>query len=201
MKTYLKSLALIGLALSALVACQESASQSTSSAGEVMSSPEVTLGEIATPDLNFSKSDQTSSARLRSETILGEARQGEGVASEVIPLQLQRGDQLLISAWSDEPSALMIFQPSAERDVWRDEARRALTQEAEVGVNAIELNLSATKTGAHALVIKPLRERARYIIVATCVSGPCLDAADAARQEAIQEEREATSRAVPPSAN
>ena len=130
---------------------------------------------VQAPQLNFTKGDQTDEAELLTDLTLGEARITEGELTQVIPLELKTGDEVLISAWSDQNTALFVYRPGAVDSWWTDETRRALTAEVKAGVDRVELNLSAQETGRYALVLKSLSGNAQKILTTTCLSGPCQD--------------------------
>jgi len=160
---------------------------------QVMERP-ATADNVQAPQLNFTKGDQTNEAELLSDLTLGEARITEGDLIQVIPLNLNMGDEILISAWSDQNTALFVYRPGSVSSWWTDETRRALTAEVKAGVDRVELNLSAQETGRYALVLKSLNGSAQNLLTATCLTGPCQAALEALRQENAREEvEEATS--------
>ena len=156
---------------------------------QVMERPS-SVNDVQVPQLNFTKGDQTDDAELLEDLTLGEARITEGELTQVIPLNLNSGDEVMISAWSDKNSALLVYRPGATSSWWTDETRRALTAEVKAGVDRVELNLSAQETGRYALVLKSLNGNAQNILTATCLTGPCQAALEALRQENAREEVE-----------
>ena len=171
-------------------------SSSTLDQPQVMERP-TTADGVRAPQLNFTKGDQTDEAELLADLTLGEARILGGDLTQVIPLNLETGDEVLISAWSDQNTALFVYRPGAVDSWWTDESRRALTTEVKSGVDRVELNLSAQDTGRYALVIKSLNGAAQNILTATCLTGPCQSALEALRQENAREEVEAAADTQP----
>ena len=173
--------------LSLMVSCDSS--NPSLDQPQIMERP-TTADTVQAPQLNFTKGDQTDDAELLSDLILGEARMTEGDLIQVIPLDLSMGDEILISAWSDQNTALFVYRPGAVSSWWTDETRRALTAEVKAGVDRVELNLSAQETGRYALVLKSLNGDAQNLLTATCLTGPCQAALEALRQDNAREEVE-----------
>ena len=162
---------------------------------QVMERP--TADAVRAPQLNFTKGDQTDDAKLFADLTLGEARITQSDLTQVIPVNLETGDEVLISAWSNQNTALFIYRPGSVDSWWTDESRRELTAEVKPGVDRVELNLSAQETGRYAIVLKSLNGEAQNILTATCLTGPCQSALEALRQENAREEVEAAIDAQP----
>ena len=137
------------ITLGMVVSCDSSTSSLDQP--QVMERP-TTADNVQAPQLNFTKGDQTDEAELLSDLTLGEARITEGDLIQVIPLNLNMGDEVLISAWSDQNTALFVYRPGSVSSWWTDETRRALTAEVKAGVDRVELNLSAQETGRYYLL-------------------------------------------------
>ena len=182
-------LSLAVLAFGALLnGCESSA---TLDQPQIMERP-ANANEVQAPQLNFTKGDQTDDAELLTDLDFGEARIIEGELIKVIPLNLNTGDEVLISAWSDQNSAMFVYRPGRVSSWWTDETRRELTAEVKAGVDRVELNLSAQETGRYALVLKSLNGNSQNILTATCLAGPCQEAITAALEQTAQEEVEET---------
>ena len=153
----------------------------------------VSLDDLAAPSLNFTKGDQTESAKLYNAINLGEARAVEGALTKVFPLALEQGDELSISAWSDQGSALFVYQPHNVEALWVNEAKRALTAEVKEGLERLTVNFSAEESGQYALVLQGRRDFTRDIVSITCLSGPCSVASqEQSDLERAEESQEAT---------
>lgn len=185
------------LALSALCSLTLSACDQTETAPRgdvsVIARP-TSADELKAPALNFTKTDRTGDAELRSELSFGQVSQLESPLAQVIPIPLSEGDRASVSVWSDQPSALMVYSPSDVDGLWQVEERRLLTEARKEGLEALTLSWSAAQAGRYALVVVPVEGSARHLITAQCEGGPCLTQLADQAQESVTEEREATER-------
>ena len=125
--------------------------------------------------------------------MIGEARAVEGSLTKVFPLSLKSGDELSISAWSDQGSALFVYLPNSVDSLWTDEAKRALSAEVKPNLDRLTANFSAEESGQYALVLQGQGDFTKDIVSVTCLSGPCFEAAqERSELESAEESQEAT---------
>ena len=171
------------------VACQNEDNLSGAQTVTAVTNPE----ELVAPTLNFTKGDQTAEAKLYTAIKLGEARAVEGELTKVFPLALEQGDQLSISAWSDQGSALFIYRPHDVKSLWIDEAKRVLSAEVKEDLQRLSVDFSAEESGDYALVLQGQSDFTKDIVSITCLSGPCSIKSQELRElNSAEEAQEAT---------
>lgn len=168
-----------------LVGCQETST-------DLGASSRLNTGSNRIPEegFNFSKSDQDGDAELLSPLAISETKVGTSERIQVIPFELEEGDEIYLSAWTDQTSELLVYLPSQLPKQWRTKEFQKATELVKRGVGRVEMSITATETGTYALAISPQVSEARYLLTAACLGGPCKRAEEEFRQASAIEEAE-----------